>query len=64
MLPLALSSGEGSEIWKPMGISVIGGLTFSTMVTLIIVPVVYRVVVRRSEIRHKKETEELDFMEA
>jgi HAE1 family hydrophobic/amphiphilic exporter-1 len=64
MLPLALSSGEGSEIWKPMGISVIGGLTFSTMVTLILVPVVYRVVVRRSEIRHKKETEELDFMEA
>ncbi len=64
MLPLALSTGEGSEIWKPMGISVIGGLLFSTLVTLIIVPVVYRVVVRRSEIRHKKETEELDFMEA
>lgn len=64
MLPLAMSTGEGSEIWRPMGISVIGGLAFSTMVTLIIVPVVYRVVVRRSEIRHKKETEELDFMEA
>ena len=64
MLPLALSSGEGSEIWSPMGISVIGGLTFSTMVTLIIVPVVYRIVVRRAERRVAKETEELDFMEA
>jgi HAE1 family hydrophobic/amphiphilic exporter-1 len=64
MLPLALSTGQGSEIWKPMGISVIGGLTFSTMVTLVIVPVIYRVVVRRSEIRHKRETEELDFMES
>jgi HAE1 family hydrophobic/amphiphilic exporter-1 len=63
MLPLALSSGQGSEIWKPMGIAVIGGLTFSTLVTLLIVPVIYRVVVRRSESRHKKETEELDFME-
>jgi HAE1 family hydrophobic/amphiphilic exporter-1 len=64
MLPLALSKAEGSEIWRPMGISVIGGLTFSTLVTLVIVPVIYRVVVRRAETRKKKETEELDFMEA
>jgi HAE1 family hydrophobic/amphiphilic exporter-1 len=63
MLPLALSTGEGSEIWKPMGIAVIGGLTFSTIVTLVIVPVIYRVVVRRAEKRHERETEELDFME-
>jgi hydrophobic/amphiphilic exporter-1 (mainly G- bacteria), HAE1 family len=63
MLPLALSTGEGSEIWKPMGISVIGGLTLSTAITLIIVPVIYRVVVRRTEIRGKRETEELNFME-
>jgi HAE1 family hydrophobic/amphiphilic exporter-1 len=63
MLPLALSTGEGSEIWKPMGIAVIGGLTFSTIVTLVIVPVIYRVVVKRAEKRHERETEELDFME-
>lgn len=43
MLPLALSSGEGSEIWSPMGITVIGGLVFSTFLTLVIVPVVYMV---------------------
>lgn len=41
MVPLAVSTGEGSEMWKPMGIAIIGGLFFSTMVTLIIVPVVY-----------------------
>jgi HAE1 family hydrophobic/amphiphilic exporter-1 len=64
MLPLALSTGEGSEMWRPMGISVIGGLTFSTAITLIIVPVVYRIVVRRAERRKQGETEELDFMEA
>ncbi|BDX38493.1 multidrug transporter AcrB [Tenuifilaceae bacterium CYCD] len=63
MLPLALSTGEGSEIWSPMGISVIGGLTFSTMITLILVPVIYRIVVRRAEQRLSKETEDLDFME-
>ncbi|MBN1791125.1 MAG: efflux RND transporter permease subunit [Bacteroidales bacterium] len=64
MLPLALSQGEGSEIWRPMGISVIGGLLISTAVTLIVVPVIYRYVVRKSERRKQKETEELDFMEA
>lgn len=41
MLPLAISSGEGSETWRPMGIAVIGGLIFSTIITMIIVPVVY-----------------------
>ncbi len=41
MVPMAFGSGEGSEIWQPMGISVIGGLTFSTLLTLIVIPVVY-----------------------
>ena len=49
MLPLALSTGEGSEIWSPMGIAVIGGLVFSTLVTLILVPVVYSMFSRRGE---------------
>lgn len=54
MLPLALSRGEGAEIWSPMGISVIGGLIFSTVLTLIVVPVIYAVFVRSSERRTKK----------
>ncbi len=49
MMPLALSRGEGSEIWSPMGIALIGGLTFSTIVTLVLVPVVYGIVSRRGE---------------
>jgi HAE1 family hydrophobic/amphiphilic exporter-1 len=49
MLPMALSSGEGAEIWSPMGISVIGGLTFSTLITLIIIPVMYAIVSRSGE---------------
>jgi HAE1 family hydrophobic/amphiphilic exporter-1 len=53
MLPLALSKGSGSEIWSPMGIAVIGGLIFSTVVTLIIVPVVYHIALRRSAQRTK-----------
>ncbi len=41
MLPMALGVGEGSAIWQPMGIAVIGGLTFSTLLTLLVVPAVY-----------------------
>ena len=41
MLPMALSTGEGSETWRPMGVAVIGGLVFSTIITMIIVPVIY-----------------------
>ena len=41
MVPMALSVGEGSETWRPMGIAVIGGMVFSTIITMIIVPAVY-----------------------
>ncbi len=49
MVPLALSTGEGAEIWRPMGITIIGGLLFSTVVTLIIIPAVYGIFARRGE---------------
>ncbi|PAT39073.1 nodulation protein NolG [Vandammella animalimorsus] len=41
MLPLALSSGEGSEAMGPLGQSVIGGVITSSVLTLVVVPVVY-----------------------
>ena len=41
MIPMAIGTGQGSEMWRPMGISVIGGLTVSTILTLILVPVLY-----------------------
>lgn len=43
MLPLAASKGEGSELWRPLGVSMIGGLSISTLITLVIVPVVYAI---------------------
>lgn len=49
MVPLALSTGEGSEIWRPMGITVIGGLIFSTIITMIIIPVMYGLLGRSGE---------------
>lgn len=41
MVPMALGTGEGAELWRPMGVAVIGGLTFSTILTLLFVPVLY-----------------------
>lgn len=48
MLPMALSRGEGSEAWNPMGITVIGGLIVSTFVTLLIVPVLYTFLTKKN----------------
>ncbi|MBW6498143.1 MAG: efflux RND transporter permease subunit [Bacteroidales bacterium] len=63
MLPMALSRGEGSEIWSPMGISLIGGLIFSTFVTMVLVPVVYSMVSRRGERdKMKKVREKFTFL--
>jgi HAE1 family hydrophobic/amphiphilic exporter-1 len=41
MVPMALSTGQGAEMWSPMAIAVIGGLTVSTILTLIYVPTMY-----------------------
>jgi HAE1 family hydrophobic/amphiphilic exporter-1 len=49
MLPLAMSKGAGSELWSPMGIAVIGGLLFSTFVTLVLVPVIYAIFAKHGE---------------
>jgi len=47
MCPLAVSSGLGSEMWKPLGITVIGGLLVSTLITLLLVPVLYGIFHRK-----------------
>ena len=47
LLPMALGFGEGSEIRSPMAIAVIGGLIFSTMLTLILIPTIYAAVDRK-----------------
>lgn len=47
MVPLALSNKEGSEIWNSLGITVIGGLIVSSLVTLILVPLIYSLVHER-----------------
>ena len=61
MIPMALSSGEGAEIWAPMGVVVIGGLIVSTVITLIIVPVLYAIFSKHGE-RDKKDEVRKNFV--
>jgi HAE1 family hydrophobic/amphiphilic exporter-1 len=48
-LPLALAMGEGAEVRSPMAITVIGGLLVSTLLTLVVIPVVYDLLDRRAD---------------
>ena len=41
MMPMAINHGEGSEMWRPMAWAVIGGLTVSTVLTLLLIPTLY-----------------------
>ncbi len=43
LMPLALSNGEGSESWQPLGVTMIGGLSVSTLITLLFIPTLYAV---------------------
>jgi HAE1 family hydrophobic/amphiphilic exporter-1 len=47
LLPMAMGFGEGSEIRTPMAITVIGGLAVSTLLTLVVIPVVYSLMDRK-----------------
>ena len=57
MLPMALGLGEGSEIWQPMGIAVVGGLLMSTIITLFIVPSLYAMLEGSLERRAQRKAE-------
>jgi len=55
-LPLAIGFGEGSELRQPLGISIIGGLIASQLLTLLTTPVVYVLLhglgLRKTDERH------------
>ena len=51
LFPMALGWGEGSEVRAPMAVAVMGGLLFSTALTLLLIPVVYDLFDRRVQLR-------------
>ena len=62
MVPLAIGTGQGSEMWQSLGIAIIGGMTFSTIVTLILIPALYSIFggngVKRRRRKHHNQTHE------
>ncbi len=54
MVPLATDKGEGAEMWNSMGVAVAWGLSFSTLVTLVLIPILYSKVAEISENRKQK----------
>ena len=54
MLPMALGKGEGSEMWRSLGMVVAWGLSISTLVTLVIIPTVYASMASWQERRRAK----------
>ena len=47
LLPFVLNIGDGVEILRPLGVSVVGGITFSLLITFFFIPVVYSIVRRK-----------------
>ena len=56
-MPLAIGIGDGNEVRAPMAITVIGGLLVSTMLTLVVIPVVYTLLDRRSDAVYRERGE-------
>ena len=63
MLPLALGTGEGSEMWRSMGMTVAWGLSISTLITLVLVPVVYCVFAGSGVKRRRHHNAEMEILE-
>ena len=54
MIPMAVGTGEGSEMWRSMGMTVAWGLAVSTLITLVIVPVVYCIFAKNGVLRKRR----------
>jgi HAE1 family hydrophobic/amphiphilic exporter-1 len=67
MVPMAVSTSQGSEMWSPMAIAVIGGLTVSTILTLVYVPTMYCVFggvgVKKQRRRMRKQRELTEYFD-
>ena len=59
MIPMAVGSGEGSEMWVSLGVTVAWGLSISTLVTLVLIPTIYCVFATRQEKRKMKKAAKL-----
>jgi len=59
MIPMALGTGVGAEMWNPLGMSVAWGLSISTLITLILIPTIYTSFAVHGENRRNKKLRKL-----
>ncbi len=52
LIPMAFGTGQGSEVWNPLGLTVLGGMLVSTMITLILVPTLYSIFETHIRLKH------------
>ena len=64
ILPIAIGLGAGAESRRPLGLVVVGGMFFSTFLTLVIVPVVYALLARATQIKSRSDQESGELEEA
>jgi len=63
MVPMAIGTGEGAEMWNSMGMTVAWGLSVSTVVTLVLIPVMYCIFAGGGVKRRRKEIANTDVLE-
>lgn len=63
MIPMAIGTGEGAEMWNSMGMTVAWGLSVSTLITLILVPVMYCIFAGGGVKRRRKEIANTEVLE-
>ncbi|NDW12156.1 efflux RND transporter permease subunit [Bacteroides sp. 214] len=63
MIPMAIGTGEGAEMWNSMGMTVAWGLSVSTVVTLVLIPVMYCIFAGGGVKRRRKELANMDVLE-
>lgn len=56
-IPMALNTATGAEVQRPLATVVIGGIISSTLLTLLILPILYQMIHRKTDIKNKKPTE-------
>jgi len=63
MIPMAIGTGEGAEMWNSMGMTVAWGLSVSTLITLVLIPVMYCMFAGGGIKRRRKEIANTDVLE-
>jgi len=64
MIPMAIGTGEGAEMWQSMGMTVAWGLSISTMITLVLIPTLYSVFAGNGIKRKRRQMAKVEHLEA